>query len=69
MERQTTCCGCLACTGECVGENWVGDNGEDSETDEACPAETDPPYWLASLLFRLNDGVVRSENGEENPDT
>ena len=35
---------------------------------DAGPADTEPPYWLASLLFRLSDGVVRSEKGDENPD-
>ena len=28
----------------------------------------DPPYWLASLLFLLSDGVVRKEKGEEKPE-
>jgi hypothetical protein len=55
---------CLVCTGEWLGENWVGLSGEVVEEYEYC----DPPYWLASLLLRLSEGVVRREKGDETPD-
>ena len=41
-----------------------------ADTDDGKDVIDEDPYWLASLLFLLNDdeGVVRRENGDERPD-
>ena len=41
-----------------------------ADTDDGKDVIDEDPYWLASLLVLLNeeDGVVRSENGDERPD-
>ena len=41
-----------------------------TDTDDGKDVMDEDPYWLASLLFLLNEdaGVVRKENGDERPE-